>query len=176
MIRDQELTRLTKYAQGMGIIVTFSNHRKPGAYADWTIDGSAITIYKHANATKIEKILSLIHELGHHLHFVHEKNRIPDIKFEEALDTVERILEEGLPLSEVPASRRKKILDIERSGTAYWEAIYKETNMKFPVYRLYLAMEYDLYQYEIYYETGKFPTKKENDKKRKELVLKYKDK
>jgi len=176
MIRDEELIRLTKYAQGMGIKVTFSSSNQETASADWTTDGSAITIYKNTNATKIEKILSLIHELGHHLHFVHEKNREPDLKFDEALDTVESIAKEGLPLSEVSIGRRKKILDIEKAGTKYWEIIYKDTNLKFPIYKLYVAMDYDMYQYETYYELGRFPKQKENRIKLKELTLKYRDK
>lgn len=174
MIRDDEISRLIKYAQGMGIKVMFSNTKKPDAAADWATDGTEITIYKRANINKTETILSLIHEIGHQLFFVHEKNRERDPKFERALDVRDHY-EEILPDRLVPTKHRKKILDVERAGTLYWEGIYKETNMKFPLWKLHAQIEYDVYQYEIYAETGYFPTQKENRRKKKELNLKYKN-
>lgn len=155
MIRDDELNRLVKYAQGQGVKVIFSSV-KTQDHAAWTLDGTEITIYQSQNLSKTEKILSMIHELGHHAWFIHEKNRQPDLKFEEAITRQDQY-EEKIKDLPTPKKLRKKILDIERAGTQYWYTIYKETNMKFPLWKLFAQMEHDVWQYEYLYKHGEFP-------------------
>lgn len=154
-IRDQEISRLVSYAEGMGVKVRFNNVSKDNS-AEWTLDGSLITIFTKTNKSKTETILSLIHELGHHVWFIHEKNRLPDLKFEEAIER-ENLFAEDLATTPAPRKLRNKILRCEVAGTKYWEAIWKETNIKLPKWKLYAAMEYDVWQYEIYARTGHFP-------------------
>lgn len=83
MIRDLELQRLISYSKGLGLTVTFSS-KKTDDSALWYLDNSGIVIYQSHNKTKIETILSLIHELGHAKHNLWEKNRKVDPKFEAA--------------------------------------------------------------------------------------------
>ena len=84
-IRDQEINRLVKYAEGLGLKVTFLN-RTSSHPADWVLDGSEIRLYTRKSFSKTDTILSLIHEIAHHLWFIYEKERQPDLKFEEAID------------------------------------------------------------------------------------------
>jgi hypothetical protein len=163
MIRDEELNRLIRYAQGMGISVRFKPyipHSKDEA--EWTIDGSEITVYVKSSTSKIDKILSLIHELGHHKAFVNN-DRAVDPKVEEVLDC-----------EDIKKNQRRIILQDEKNGTKYWEEIYRDTNCQFGLDRLEMQKELDLWAYQVYYETGKFPTNKECREKRKQLKLKYK--
>ena len=75
-------------------------------------------------------------------------------------------VEEALDSEENKKIHRKRILDMERSDSVYWDDIYKDTNCQFPIWKLHAQREFDIWQYEVYYETGKFPTKKVKDKKK----------
>lgn len=170
MIRDDEFKRLLKYAAALGIKVSITNSTaRESAY--WLLDGSEIVINNKYQESKTEKILSLIHELGHHLWYVHERDRKPDLKFEEAIYRQNLHEDEG----DVPPTKkqREKIHQIEVAGTQYWEAIYKETMLSFPKWKLYAAMEMDTWVYERFAKTGKFPTIKERRKARNLIRKKH---
>ena len=161
-IRDDELNRLIRYCQGMGLSVRFKPYvRGSKTAAEWTTDGSEIAIYVTSKCSKVEKILSLIHETAHHKAWIDNKRQI-DPKVEEALDSEEN-----------KRSHRKRLLDMERNDSIYWEDIYKDTNCQFPIWKLHAQKEMDLWQYEFYYEHGVFPKKKAKDKKRKEICNKH---
>jgi hypothetical protein len=172
MIRDQEIQRLINYAKGLGLEVKFSSKRSDCS-AFWYIDNTGIVIFKKNNDSKIDTILSLIHEIAHAKHNLWEKNRQVDPKFEKAIDHVDEAEEQG---TDTQKRYRKTILDNEIAGTKYWNEIYHETNMKFPIWRLEASKEYDVYQYNYFYEHGRYPTIKERKKKHKEVVAKHKDK
>jgi hypothetical protein len=163
MIRDKELENLKKYAEAMGAKVLFSQKRCDNAFAEWYLDGKQITVFEKEHKSKMELVLSLIHEIAHHCEFVRNNNR----EFDEKLD-------EALSDEEEKKRHRKKIYDFEVKGTQHWESIYRDTDCKFPIYKLYVQRDFDIFQYEVYYETGQFPSKKERDKKYKELKEKYK--
>lgn len=169
MIRDEEIQRLINYIKGLGLKITFSS-KKSDCSAAWYLDNSQIVVYKDENVTKIETILSLIHELGHAQHNIHEQNRKVDPVFERALDHVAAA---ELQETDSKKKQRKIILDSEIAGTFYWEAIYIETNMKFPIWRLKAAMERDVWAYQVFYETGSYPSGVESKQKNKELNAKY---
>jgi hypothetical protein len=167
MIRDQEIQRLVKYAAGMGCRVIFSNNKKVKNSAEWALDGSTIFIYTANQRSKTDTVLSLLHEICHNLDFIHRVDRGTDHKVEEALDA-------SIPGKTLKV-HRKTILQSEIEATKYWLTVYKETNLKFPLWRLYYQMEYDIYHYEFFYEIGKWPTTKEKNAKRVELRKKHKN-
>ena len=173
MIRDEEIKRLSNYIKGLGLKVIFTSSTKGDEAASWATDNSEIVINTRNNDSKIDIVMSMIHEIGHALHNLWEKNREPDRKFEEALDHTYEAEELGL---DTKKRQRKVILENEIAGTRYWEATYKETNMKFPIWRLYANMEFDIWQYEVYSETGIFPNNSERTKKMKEIAAKHKRK
>jgi hypothetical protein len=154
-IRDEEIKRLIHYAKGLGVKVVIYNKNNADADAQWTLDGTLIEVYASSKTTKTDIILHLIHELGHHVWFIHEKDRQKDLQFEEAI-TRENLFQEETDVP-TPKNLRKKIWDVEVSGTKWWESIYKETNLKIPIWKMQAAMEFDMWMYEVYYETGFFP-------------------
>ena len=163
MIRDEEIKRLIKYAQAMGMKVTFNNKKKPKEAAAWVTDGTEIIIYRSKHSSKIETILSLIHEISHKIAFVHSNNRKIPLKVDRALENPEK-------------KRSKKIIwEDELEGSKWWESVYKDVNLKFPKWRLYAQMEFDVWQYQMDYENDKFPTRKEKRLKWAELKTKYKE-
>lgn len=163
MVRDDELNRLIRYAQGMGISVRFKPYVPHTAVeADWSIDGTEITVYVKKSTSKLSKVLSLIHELGHHKGFVELGRRIPR-KVEDALDSDAK-------------RHRKIILDMETADARHWESIYADTNCSFGLDKLQDQREFDLWQYKVYYRTGSFPTEKQKVEKRKEIRARRRNK
>jgi hypothetical protein len=154
-IRDDEIERLKHYAKGLGVKVIIYNKDGEDA-AQWTLDGTLIQVFAGPGTSKTEIILSLIHELGHHVWFIHEKDRQQDLKFDQAI-TRENLVAEDDNEEVTPKNLRKKIYEVEKAGTGWWESIYKETNLKIPLWKLHAAMEFDIWMYEMYYETGLFP-------------------
>ena len=159
MKRDDEIQRLMRYAQGMGLSVRFKPYVRNGALAEWTTDGSEISVYVSSRTTNIDKILSLIHELGHHKSFINDGREI-DPKLEEALESEEK-------------RHRKRVFEGEKADTKYWEEIYKDTDCQFNIKILHRQKEFDIWCYEVYYETGEYPNGKERAVKMKELRKKY---
>jgi hypothetical protein len=170
MIRDDEIVRLVKYAEALGVKVSYVAGRSD-ACADWVVDGSEIRIYTSRMKAKTDTILALIHELGHHLWFIHKKERQPDLKFNEALDLVN--LYADTTKTAVPKRHRKKIYAIELEGAAFWDVIVKDTNIKLAKWKIDLAKEFDMWQYQVYYETGKFPVRRVRRMYVKLLTKKY---
>lgn len=170
-VRDEELKRLIHYAKAMSVRVTIYQKPNKDASAQWSLDGTQIEVYAGKGQTKTETLLDLIHELGHHVWFIHEKDRLPDLKFDEAI-TRENMYETD-PNNPTPKHLRKKIWDVELAGTAWWDVIYKDTNMKFPLWKLEAAKEFDMWMYEEYYETGVFPKGMRKRKKGIEIRRKH---
>lgn len=171
--RDEEIKRLINYAKGHGLRVTMSTRTPDPATGDayWTLDGTQMVVNTHKRQSKINIVLSLVHELGHHLWFIHEKNRQPDLKFENAIARTDKGYETGRP----PGKRyRKKILNVEIAGTLWWDTICKDTDIRIPKWRLDLQKEFDIWQYQVWYETGKDATRSERINKFKELKSKWK--
>lgn len=162
MIRDQELNRLIKYAEGMGLKVRFKPYIRGGNRAEWITDGTEITVYFTDRCSKLEKILSLIHEIAHNKAFVDNDRSIGE-KIDEALD------------KEDPGKmHRKCIFNMEFNDSLYWEQIYKDTNCKFGLDRLERQRQYDVWIYEYWYETGKWPSWNVKIAKKKELRKQFK--
>lgn len=161
-IRDEEIKRLIQYAKGLNLKVSFTDYvpySRDAGY--WSTDGSELIICLGKRDSKIEIVLTLIHELGHHLEWVHNHHRKPHVELNAAFDDEEK------------KTNRKIIYQYEVNSSNWWDIIYKETDMKFPIKRLHIQKEYDIWQYEVYYETSKFPTKKESKDKLKQLRRKY---
>lgn len=170
-IRDLEIQRLIHYGKGLGVKTIIYNKSKRNTEAEWTLNGTMIQVYASSRKSKTDIILDLIHELGHMVWFVQEKDRQPDIKFEEAI-TRENLfqVETDIP---TPKHLRKKIWDVEVAGTKWWDVIYKDTDIKIPMWKLEAAKEVDMWMYEMYHENGHFPKGKFKENHYKEVQAKY---
>lgn len=162
-VRDEELKRLVRYAQGLNAVVRIRQDY-PGneAAGTCTTDGSEIEIFRSDDMSKISLILTLIHELAHLQYNIHNFSRQPDERLEEALESIED-----------KKKHRKIVYDYEKGSSLWWDVIYKETNMSFPFCWLERYREFDVWQYEVWWTTGKWPTTKEKVNKRKALRRKY---
>lgn len=161
-IRDSELKRVKKYAQALGIKVTFKKQGALDPEADWTLDGTSITVYLRPNQTKTQIILDLIHELGHHQEWVYRGRKTP-IRLDTALSR------------ETPTkAQRKEIYEDEIKGAGYQLLIYKEIGLTIPKWKVEVERDLSLASYRYFWLEGNYPTRAWLRVKRKELIKKYK--
>lgn len=161
-IRDQELKRVEQYAAGLGIKVKYKKQGPKDPEADWSIDGTEITVYLRNRQSTTQIILDIIHELGHHQHWVYSNRTIP-ISLDNALSKENHTKKDRLA-----------IYNDELNGAAYHLMIYKELGLKIPQWKVEVERDLSLEMYKHFYLKGDFPTTRWKNKKKKELVLKYK--
>lgn len=171
-IRDEEILRIKKYAEGLGIKV-FMKPYKPG-YGDgeWDCIDQSITIYTNPKQSKSDTILALLHELGHHLDWIYKNKEIP----KEVIDVYAKLNTGAVSGDRVDLTKkeRKVILDEEISGIKYMDVIHKELNLTFPLWKVKICQEMDIFAYRSLYNKARFPTLKEYSNKRKSLTKKLK--
>ena len=162
-IRDDELKRLIQYARGLNASVSIrADFPGNSAAGSCTTDGREIIIYRSPKMSKIELIMTLTHEIGHLQYNIHNFNREPDASLEAALEQ-----------EEDKKRHRKVIYEYEKASAQWWDVIYKEVEMTFPFAWLERYRAFDVWQYEQWYLTGKWPTNKERLEKRKQLRRRY---
>ena len=160
-IREKELERLVNYAKGLNISIKFKKDF-PGndAAGSCTTDAREIEIFK--SKSKIEIIMTCIHEIAHALFSIHEYDRVPPSALNEAFCSLE------------DKKRERRIIYIyERDSAAYWDIIYKETEMSFPYYWLQRQRDFDVWQYLYWWQHGEWPSYEQKIAKRKKLRRKY---
>ncbi|PCI45914.1 MAG: hypothetical protein COB41_00560 [Proteobacteria bacterium] len=170
-IRDRELDRLKKYAQGLGIKVTIRPAKKGEGGAEWDMDVREITLYKSSSSTKTDLILAFLHELGHHLDWIY-KNKKDNKECFKAYE----LLNEGSMYgnrTDIPQKYRDIILQEEIDGVYYMDIIYKELDLKIPLWKVKLAQHMDLIEYKSLSKTGNFLTHKYVKNYRKKIKNKY---
>jgi hypothetical protein len=165
-IRDREIERIVKYAEGLGLTVEWhkSGYGDPGA--SWVREDQKIHIYTYPRMTKTITILNFLHELGHHMDWIYSNQEI-SVETEQAYQLEDaRIPYKSPP---IPKEQRKLIYDSERAGIKYMINIARELNLKLKEDRILEEMELDTYIYYVYYITGDNPRVKDVDAKRIEL-------
>lgn len=157
--QEQDIFKLKQYAKSLGLSVYFRKYEKGTGAAEY-ITNTSITIFVGSRTTKTEIILSLLHELGHHLDYLATKTN-PEI--EKALEYLNNGKISG-NRSDIPKKYRKIILDIEKSGINYMPVIYHMLDLSIPYYLVKLQQDVDLREYIVLYKTGKFSTALESSK------------
>lgn len=161
-IRNEELKRIEKYAEGLGIKITYKKQKKTDPEADWTTDGTEITVYLRPRQSITQIILDIIHELGHHQAWVYN-NRTTPISLDNALGRDKHNKKDRLA-----------ILKDEENGAAYHTMIYKELGLKIPQWKVELERDLSLEIYRYYAKNNEWPTVFWRKQKKKELIKRYK--
>lgn len=168
---QDDLNKLIKYAQGLGLRVVIREYDGGGAGGGWATDGTEITLFKWKNITITRMILNLLHELAHHMAWVYA-DRVTKPRVEKALDA-EEAREKGSP--PIPKRQRKIIYEEEKFDAQYREVIAKEVGLKLPNWKVKADIDVDIWGYKFYYETGDHPTTKEMNIIYRELKERYKN-
>lgn len=162
-IRQQELKRIEMYAKSLGIKVSYKKQGPKDPEADWTLDGTEITVYLRNRQSTTQIILDIIHELGHHQHWIYSNRTIP-ISLDKALSKEHKLTKKD----------REAIYQDEVNGAAYQLLIYKELGLLIPQWKVEVERDLQLEIYKYYYKNNDLPVAKWKSQKKKELILKYK--
>jgi len=166
-IRDEEIKRLEKYSEGLGMKVTYRKKTPNSPWAEWVIDGSEIFIYDHPKISKTQMILSFLHELGHaHDHLANNRERNRDLEI--ALKAEDNRTNEA-----IDKNMRFLIYEDEKQGAEHRLKIAHEVGIKVPEWKIKLDIELDIWSYYQYYLKGDHPSVTEYNLKYKELKRKY---
>lgn len=158
---EKEFERLIKYTQGLGVKVSFVDDASIDMSAAWTTDGSEIEIFNRKRKGPLLLCLEIIHELAHHLTWVHN-GRGGDLN-------TNRILAKEMAGKTLTKKQRKVIFDMEAHDSQFQKIIHKEINSKIPIKRLEREIALDLWIYEYFYKKGIWPKIKDRKQKIKEL-------
>lgn len=163
-IAEREFNRLISYAEGLGINVVW---RQPGeldvpAQLLFTDPPTMeLTVYKKINYT--DRILDILHELGHYHDWLNNGKREPGKVFSKEHNELNR-------------SEREVVYNDEKKATFLSIVIAKQLEIKYPKFnRIRAAAAYDRWYYRKFLTTGKPPTKKERKPKYKQIQAKYKE-
>jgi hypothetical protein len=162
---EKEFQRLVKYTEGLGVKVTFIEDMTIDSAAAWLNDGSEIIIYNKSKKGPMSVCLDFIHELAHHLDYIHRGKKTNDY-----IDNILGKLETDSALTK---KQRKALYEMEKSDSEFQKIIHKEVQSKIPLNRLSLQIEFDIWMYEYFYKNNKWPLKKDRKTKFKELRIKH---
>lgn len=166
-IRDEEIARIVKYAQGLGIVVIWKIHKKgDNTGASWATDGSEITMYTYPNKPKTQIILDFVHELAHHMAWLADGRTVTK-KVNDAFGAMD---DESL----APKAKRRLVYESEKADSFYRYKVWDELGIKIPLWKLEVDRQIDVWLYKHYWRTGADPIRGQLRKKRKELLKKLK--
>ncbi len=151
----------------MGVKITIRNYAF-SEYGEFTNEPTlTVNINKRVHTSKIELIMTLLHELSHCRFSILNNKPLSD----------GWILEDEREHGEkkkVPKKLRKEIMDFEVNSLELMPIIAAELNLKIPQSKIKLHQELDQWTYIYYCDIGDFPTEKLKKNKLKELQEKYK--
>jgi len=171
-VMDDELKRLKKYAEGLGIKVFFRKYKRGVGGAEWNMLDRSITIFTKRGESVTGVILTFLHELGHHMDWIYSDKT----DSEEAMEAY-TALNEGKMIGARPdlsLEHRRIILEEELAGIHYMEFIAKELDLKIPFWKVKMQQELDSFEYRLLYEESRFSTTKEYRAYKREIKEKYK--
>jgi len=159
---QRELKRVLKFCEGLGLKVQFIDGRGAdywGAYME--PDRSTPGVIEIVRASTVtHQIITLLHEIGHHLDFTQTKwmpdayNHIDDLN--------------------PPEWARKAIFNAEERAVTNGEKAYWTLMLRIPYWKVKRELDRDIYVYKTWSQTCVFPTHKEQNDFRKKWDKKYK--
>lgn len=156
-IRDDEIKRLIQYAKSLGLTVAWKEHKRGDPGATWLQTDNVpvgIEMFVYKGQSKISIILTLLHELAHHLEFVYNGRK-------DSPELIEALYQADNKHTVVSKAQRKLIFETEKAACPYRELIANELGLKIPMYKLKADIDLDIWIYKHYYLTGKLPTNNE---------------
>lgn len=152
-VLGEELKRVIKFAEGLGLKVKFltSDYKDyHGLYSHPDrYEKGWIEVCRNKRTSKTFQIMTLLHEIGHHIDFT--ENRMVSECYA-YLDA-----EAG----KAPEWARKAIFNSEQRAVQYGEKLYWTLMLKIPFWKVKLEFARDLFVYRTFMKTAEFPTEKQ---------------
>lgn len=154
--QERDIRKLQDYASRLGLKVLRKPYNRFTGQAEYDDSRRTITLFGRSS-TKTATILSLLHELGHALDYIKNKNT-PQVN--EAYGLLNKGPMVGARL-DIPKKYRKTILQVEKNGIKYMTKIHKELGLEISLELVKKQQKIDLFDYEIFYKEARFPTYEE---------------
>lgn len=172
-IRDREISRIVKYAAGLGIRILFKKYDpRTKTEAEWSMDGTEITVFMWSRKSKTATILDLVHELAHHMAWIHD-GKVTPMKIVNAHEASSNWDRRGPPISK---EHRKTVYESEMRDARFQDKVFKELQLEISEWRFQATRKLDMWIYKRFWYEGKMPTNKRIKAKRRELHRKYRSK
>lgn len=169
MSYQQDIMKLRSYAKGLGVKVVFKKVKRRNFDAAYDTSKKVPEIVVLATAPT-RQILSLLHELGHHLDWVY---RGKSEGYLESLPYYASAGEKTETGSKVLTKKQRgAVRKAEYNATLYMDQIHEECGLFIPKWKVYRDMITDRLVANYYYETGKEMTFSEVSKHQKRLTKK----
>lgn len=162
--QDRDIKKLKQFVKSFGLKLYFRPKQVNGDLALY-VSGEYIVIFVTKNTSKTEIILSLLHELGHHLDWITNKR----------LDKDTEKAYTGFSLKDFK-KYFKIIVEVEKAGIRHMTSICKILDLEIPIETVKRQQKIDLFHYQFFYknkrdantkETKAFENKVKYGKKRK---------
>jgi len=141
--QDRDISKLKKFANSFGLRIYYRPYTRYTDMAQYVL-GRHITVFVSSTTSKTEIILSLLHELGHHLDWV--LNKRIDKETEKAYT--------GFKAKEYK-KYSKIILEVEKAGIRRMTTIHKLLELEIPLERVKKQQKIDLFPYQYFYKHGR---------------------
>lgn len=165
---ESSFEKLKKYAVSLGLTVFIRPRTKIDDFSgSYMFEDKKIILTKKAKSTTTDLILTLLHELGHHLDFVHKNKKENDA-------LVKALLKRDYDKKPLTPRERKLIYEDEVAAANYMLIIYKELDLKIPKHKVEAEVKLDKWIAEQYFLTGEEPTVKQSQQMRKEFLYEVK--
>jgi hypothetical protein len=142
----RDLNKLKKFIKSFGLRLYFRPYTRYTDLAHY-VSGQNITVFVSKKINKTEIILSLLHEIGHHLDWI--TNKRLDKETEKAYTKFD---------DKDFKKYAKIILDVERAGIKHMTSIHKILNLEISIDKVKRQQKIDLFHYEFFYKNKKFPS------------------
>lgn len=160
----KELNRVVMFAESLGLKVLFvsgKNKDYVGCYMEpEKKTPGVIEVCRSKKTTVTFQILTLLHEIGHHVDYTDKGSMPRAVRF--------------LDQPNAPKWARRAIYNAERRGAAHGEQLYWTLMLRIPFWKVKKAFATDLYLYRKYFLTGEYPTWNETRKFRRRWNKRYK--
>lgn len=171
MLKDKEVRRVIRYANSLGLKVRFKKEGAGRVGAEYVQEDKRITVYTIPAYNRTDIVLMLLHEIGHHLDFIH-RNKRDSKRLGVALER-ENNRKPGDP--PIPRTYRQFIYNCEYAGTEYMPTIAKELDLKIPIWKVLAEQRLDRWIYLRYVSSGDLPSLDEIIMKRREYRRFYRE-
>lgn len=152
--QDEDIKKLKHYAKAHGLKVSIRRKKTKDFSAEY-VSNESITVYTTKRTSKKDIILTLLHELGHHLDSIIGK---PDSK--ETIEALNKAHNEGI--KNVPREQRRLIYRSEKSGIELMPYFVSYLKLRIDRRAVEIQKRIDIFAYKFYMDNGRFPTQKEN--------------
>jgi hypothetical protein len=153
-----------KFAESLGLKVHFIDAQKRDYHGCYMLpekfEPGVIEICKNKRTTITFQIITMLHEIGHHLDFIQSGDLPDSYNF--------------IDSKNCPEWARTSIFYAERRACKNAEKLYWTLRLRIPFWKIKMELASDIFLYRAFKNTGEYPTFKQMDEFRRKWKKRFK--